>query len=172
MENEGLPVSGPFGAGGDQQFELGTWLGRHQAMGCIASKCSAADAFALREIRVNKLYRSLDLSWEDFCTIHAGITSKTADQNISRLEEFGDVYFNLSQVLHITVPEFRALAPSIEDNTIEYEGRRIPITRAHTRQLIEVVRDLRAQLEKAPKLAKRDPYAVLKSALDQSIGNI
>ena len=43
-------------------FELGQWLGRHQALAWVANRCSAADAHALRQIREQKLYRALDLT--------------------------------------------------------------------------------------------------------------
>jgi hypothetical protein len=36
---------------GTALLEVGTWLGRHQAFGLIANKCSAADAACLRQIR-------------------------------------------------------------------------------------------------------------------------
>ncbi|HUI80868.1 MAG TPA: hypothetical protein VLY24_23240 [Bryobacteraceae bacterium] len=38
-----------------QAFDLGTWLGRKQAFGLMAGKCSAADAECLRNIREQKL---------------------------------------------------------------------------------------------------------------------
>jgi hypothetical protein len=50
-----------------QILDLGTWLGRKQAFGLMAGKCSAADAECLRNIRENKLYRCLQLNWDNFC---------------------------------------------------------------------------------------------------------
>ena len=88
-------------------LELGTWLGRHQAFGLIANKCSAADAECLREIRENKHYRALGLTWEEFCSRHTGIDRKTADRIVERLEEFGEAYFNLSQLIPIQPARFR-----------------------------------------------------------------
>ena len=66
-------------ADGAAMLELGTWLGRHQAFALISSKCSAADAECLRQIRDNKYYKAIGLSWEDFCGRHAGVDRKTAD---------------------------------------------------------------------------------------------
>jgi hypothetical protein len=38
----------------NQTLNAATWLGRHQAFGLTANKCSAADAAYLREIRDNR----------------------------------------------------------------------------------------------------------------------
>jgi hypothetical protein len=45
-------------------FELGTWVGRRQAFGLIANKCSAADAECLKQIRESKSYKSVAATWE------------------------------------------------------------------------------------------------------------
>ena len=47
-------------------FDLGTWLGRLQALRLIASRCSVADIECLAEIYKKKLYRALGMSWERF----------------------------------------------------------------------------------------------------------
>ena len=57
---------------GPAMLEAGTWIGRHQAFGLMASQYSAADAECLRQIRDNKHYRALGLTWEEFCSRHAG----------------------------------------------------------------------------------------------------
>lgn len=150
-------------------FELGQWVGRHQALAWIASRCSAADAHALREIRESKLYRALDLSWEDFCRLHAGVSYKTADRIIAKLEEFGESYFNLTEILKIPAPEYRALQPAIEDNTLEFDGQRIPITRENTRELVEAVRELRGRLEKEK---ESDWMTDLEKRLDRVVGDV
>jgi hypothetical protein len=107
-------------------LEVGTWIGRHQAFGLIANKCSAADAACLREIRDNKHYRALGLTWEEFCNRHAGIDRRTAERIVDRLEEFGEAYFNLSQLIPIHPPVFRELASSVSGNTIELDGSKDP----------------------------------------------
>ncbi len=151
-------------------FELGEWLGRHQALAWISSRCSAADAHALREIRELKLYRSLDLSWEEFCPIHVGFSHKKADRIIEQLDEFGDSYFNLSEVLRIPAPEYRGLQPSIKENTLEFDGRRIPITRENAKELLEAVQTLRIRLQREKD--SRSPLVALQSRLDRVAGEI
>ena len=126
---------------GSALLEVGTWIGRHQAFGLIANKCSAADAACLREVRDKKHYRALGLTWEEFCSRHTGIDRRTADRIVERLEEFGEAYFNLSQLIPIHPPGFRDLASSVSGNTIELDGQKIPITPDHAPQIIEAVRE-------------------------------
>jgi len=167
--NEALSAAEPS-APEAQQFDLGQWLGRHQAMAVIASYSSAADAHALRTIRDQKLYRSLGLTWEEFCPRHAGMGKRTADRIIENLQEFGDSYFNLRDILKIPAEEYRSLQPAIEDNTLEFEGRRLPINHENTQKLIEAVQTLRGRLEKAQE--KASPLMDFQNHLDRTIGRI
>ncbi len=146
-------------------LEVGTWIGRHQAFGLIANKCSAADAACLREIRDNKHYRALGLTWEEFCSRHTGIDRRTADRIVERLEQFREAYFNLSQLIPIHPSGFRELASSVSGNTIELDGRKIPITPDHAPQIIEAVRELRSRLERELSKA-RVPFSALTHRLD------
>jgi len=146
-------------------LEVGTWIGRHQAFGLIANKCSAADAACLREIRDNRHYRALGLTWKEFCSRHTGIDRRTADRIVERLEEFGEAYFNLSQLIPIHPSGFRELGPSVSGNTIELDGRKIPITPDHAPQIIEAVRELRSRLDREQSKA-RVPFSALQNRLD------
>ena len=146
-------------------LELGTWLGRHQALGLIANKCSATDAACLREIRDNKHYRALGLTWEEFCSRHAGVDRRTADRIVERLEEFGEAYFNLSQLVPIQPATYRLLASNVTGNTIELDGRKIPIAPEHAPQIIEAVRELRSRLEHEQSKT-RIPHSALQNRLD------
>src|SRR4051812_32102566 len=46
---------------------LERWLGRREAFGIIAGRCSAADIECLREIRNQKLYLESAKNWGEFC---------------------------------------------------------------------------------------------------------
>ena len=146
-------------------LEVGTWIGRHQAFGLIASKCSAADAACLREIRDNKHYRVLGLTWDEFCSRHAGVDHRTADRIVERLEEFGEAYFNLSQLMPIQPSGYRELASSVTGNTIELDGRKIPITPENAPHIIEAVRELRSRLDREQSKS-RIPFSALQNRLD------
>jgi hypothetical protein len=152
-------------AGGDALLEVGTWLGRHQAFSLIADKCSAADAACLREIRDNKHFTALGLTWEEFCSRHAGVDFRTADRIVERLEEFGEAYFNLSQVMPIQPASYRLLASNVTGNTLELDGRKIPITPEHATQIVEAVRELRSRLEREQSKS-RVPFSALMNRLD------
>src|SRR5947208_10829640 len=71
---------------------LGTILGRKQVLGLLAGKCSAADVQCLREMRNGKQYRSLGMTWDQFCRKHLGISRGWAEKMIGLLEKFGPQY--------------------------------------------------------------------------------
>jgi hypothetical protein len=147
-------------------LEAGTWIGRHQAFGLMASQYSAADAECLRQIRENKHYRALGLTWDEFCSRHAGVDRKTADRIVERLEEFGAAYFNLSQLMPIQPTGYRLLASNVTGNNLELDGRKIPITPEHAPQIIDAVRELRSRLEREQSKS-REPFLALANRLDR-----
>jgi hypothetical protein len=126
-----------------QFFDLGTWLGRKQAFGLLAGKCSAADAECLRSIREKKLYRSLQLNWDQFCHDHVGISRPVVDKIVRQLEEFGPAFFQLSGVTHITADEYRLIATSVTEEGVAWEGQRIAITIENAPRLTRAVEGLR-----------------------------
>jgi hypothetical protein len=149
------------------QLELGVWIGRHQALASIAERCSVADARSLATIREKKLYCSIGLDWHQFCRRHAGIDHKTADGIIAKLEEFGETYFQLSQIVNVPATQYRALLPAIEDNTLEFEGERIPIDRENAPKLIAAVQTLRGARKKSGEEAPQVPESSLEQRLNQ-----
>ena len=96
-----------------ESFELGTWLGRRQAFGLIAGRCSAADAECLRNIRDHKLYRVRGVNWRQFCIRYAGISRAYANRLIQQLEEFGPNYFHVSQMARISAETYRRIAGAV-----------------------------------------------------------
>jgi hypothetical protein len=146
-------------------LEVGTWIGRHQAFGLIANKCSAADAACLREIRDNKHYRALGLTWDEFCSRHTGVDRRTADRLVEQLDEFGEAYFNLSQLMPIKIPAYRELASNVTGNILELDGQKIPITPDHAPQIIDAVRELRSRLEREQSKS-RIPFSAMLNRLD------
>lgn len=121
-----------------------TWTGRHQAFAVIATKSNLAQAECLRHIRTTKTYAAYGLTWEAFCKQHAGMSRSTADNLIQRLNEFGDDYFRLSELVHISEPVYRKLAPKIQADTIEIGGAKlalIPENAPKIRAAIQAVRN-------------------------------
>jgi hypothetical protein len=110
----GLPTS--------DEVNLGRWLGRREAFGLIAGRCSAAAAESLRHIRDEKLYRGVSRNWDEFCSAYVGVSRRNVERNIRLLEEFGPAFFHVSQIAHIGPEEYRAIAEhvSMEAGRIAY----------------------------------------------------
>ena len=130
-------------------FELGTWVGRRQAFGLIANKCSAADAECLKQIRESKRYKSVAATWEEFCPRYLGLSRAHADKIIQQLQEFGSAYFKLSQLVRIPEQEYRAISGAVVEHSIEYNGERIPISKENARRIVDVITMLRHESEQA-----------------------
>ena len=110
-------------------MNLGAWLGRHQAFGLIANRCSAADAECLKAIRDGGEYKQLGLTWEQFCARHAGVSRVHAERQIHCLEEFGGNYFRFAEVMPISQGTYRLIAGAVSDQGLECDGERIPLVR-------------------------------------------
>jgi hypothetical protein len=63
-------------------FDLGACIGWGQAFSFVANHCSAAQAECLTRIRKDGLYKALNLTWEEFCKQHAGVSRAHADEII------------------------------------------------------------------------------------------
>jgi hypothetical protein len=133
----------------DNSLNLGCLLGRSQAFGFVASKCSVAQAQCLLAIREQKQFEALGLSWEEFCGQYAGVSRSYADQLIRNLKEFGEVYFRLSEILHISETAYRAIAATIDGDTIEIEGESIPIVSENAARIRKHIARLRSELDRA-----------------------
>ena len=136
-------------AGPVSTFDLGAWIGRGQAFGLVANHCSAAHAECLARIRKDGLYKVLNLTWDEFCKEHAGVSRAHADDVIRRLEEFGAAYFRLSEIVRISPQSYRAIQAAVKGETIEFEGDSIPITPENAPRIRQVIGALRAELRQA-----------------------
>ena len=129
--------------------EAGILTGRQQAFAAIAGKCKSARAAALKEIRETNAYKHLDLTWDDFCATHAGVSRQHADDLIRRYNELGADYFRLAEIAHVSTDTYRALAPQITGETIELDGEPIPITPENGPKIRAGIRRLRTDLKDA-----------------------
>ena len=130
-------------------FELGTLVGRRQAFGLIAYKCSAADAECLKQMREAKHDNSVADTWDEFCSGYLGLSRSKADKIIHSLEEFGTAYFALSQIVRIPEGAYRAISGAVSGASIEYEGETIPISEKNSPRIAEVVTLLRQEAEQS-----------------------
>ncbi|HLK51353.1 MAG TPA: hypothetical protein VKT49_24595 [Bryobacteraceae bacterium] len=136
-------------SGGD--LRLGTLLGRRQAFSSIAARCSAADASALREIRNQKVYRSLQMTFAGFCKRYLGISLTHVNRIIRYLEEFGPEYFELAQLTGISALEYRAIAPAVKDQSVHCGDQVIALLPENADKLAAAVAELRAAAPKPPR---------------------
>jgi hypothetical protein len=130
-------------------FELGAWLGRAQALGMIANHCSAAQAECLRQIRDTESYKSLGLTWDEFCAAHAGLTRRRVDVLIHSLEEFGAAYFRLSEITRVSPQTYRQLASKVAGASIEIDGEAVAISPENALRIRTAVNRMRADLQKS-----------------------
>ncbi|HLK47628.1 MAG TPA: hypothetical protein VKT49_05810 [Bryobacteraceae bacterium] len=160
--NESAPLTGDVNA----PLDLGAWIGKSQTFGLISNRCSAAQAECLQHLRESRAYQSLGLSWDQFCPQHLGISRAWADDLISRLEEFGPGFFQLSQIAPVSPESYRLLAPAISDQGIEIDGESIAITPENAPRIRRAIVDLRADLRRARQNIKDPDVTVLQNRFD------
>jgi hypothetical protein len=131
----------------EAMMNLGAWLGRHQAFGLIANRCSAADAECLKAIRDGGEFKQMGLTWEQFCTKHAGVSRVHAERQIHYLEEFGGNYFRFAEVMPISAETYRLIAGAVSDQGLECNGERIPLVRENRAKVAAALTAIRAKAE-------------------------
>ena len=134
----------------EDAFDLGTWIGRKQAFSELAGRCSAADAECLRQVRDKKRYRSLKMTWEQFCRERIGISRGTAEKIIRLLEEFGPQYFVLAHATGINADEYRRISGAVHEKHLLCAGEEIPIDADHAPKLNAAIEQLRRELPSLP----------------------
>lgn len=137
--------------------DLGTWLGRRQAFALVAGRCSTADAECIRELRRNKRYRALKMTWDQFCVERLGISRVTADKIVRQLDEFGPEFFTLAQLTRVTPEEYRRLNVAVRGHALLHAGEEIPIEAENGPRLAAAIEELRRN-------AKVEPPAIVEPA--------
>jgi len=132
-----------------EPFELGTWLGRGQAFGLVANQTLAAQARCLRTIRETEAYKSVCATWEEFCLQYVGLPRRRVDELIEKLEEFGETYFRLSEIVRISPETYRQIAQKVVDGSIEIGGELVPIVPENAPRIRSAVARMRSELKQA-----------------------
>jgi len=122
---------------------VATWIGRQQAFNALAQQCSSARVACLKQVRDTEAYKSLNLTWDEFCPEHAGISRSQADRLISQLSHFGAPYFQLTDIVPVSPAAYREIEPAIVDGTIEFRGEQIPITRENAAKIKAAISAIR-----------------------------
>lgn len=131
-------------------YELGTRLGRKQAFGLIAQRCSAADAECLAEMKDKKLYLAVESTWEAFCPNRLGISRALADKIIRQLRDLGPDFYKLNSFAKISPTEYRRIAFAVTEEGLTHNGETIPLEPDCAPKLLEAVDALRSELATAP----------------------
>jgi hypothetical protein len=105
-----LPV--PVSAEGGVD-ELSKWLGRREAFGLVAGRCSAADVECMRRIRDDKLYLQCAKDWGEFCEKFLHMSKSNVNHQIRLSEEFGPEYHHVAQLTRISVADYRSIASAV-----------------------------------------------------------
>jgi hypothetical protein len=121
---------------------LGRWIGRREAFALIAGRCSAAEAESLRRIRNEKQYKEVSRSWEEFCTQQLGVSRRHVERTLRLLEEYGPSYFTVTQMTHVTVDEYRAIAPHVSGDRLNVNGAAIALLPENSGQVAAGVAEL------------------------------
>ena len=143
------------------KLNLGRWLGRHEALDMVARSCSAVDTACLKKIREDKLYLDIAPNWDQFCKTQLGGSRKRFDSLISRLDEFGPAYFDLSRLTRVTVEEYRQLAPAVSAEGVQVDGEVVAIAPENQEKLAAAVAEVRKKRGKVA--AKKSFESVLEA---------
>ncbi len=121
---------------------LGQWMGRREAFGLMAGRCSAADIEILRRIKEEKLYTERNCTWEEFCSHHLHVSRRSVDHEIGLLREFGPAFFTVRQLTHVSVKDYRAIAPHVTEQGVTVDGKVVPLLPENTEPLTAAVGEL------------------------------
>jgi hypothetical protein len=141
-------------------FNLGQWLGRREAFGAIAGRCSAAEIECLRRIRNERLYRDHARNWREFCAKHLGASRRSVDVSIRLFDEFGPAYFHVAQLARITPGEYRQIEPQVSAEGLTAHGETIPLLPENRDLIAAAIGEVRARTRKIARPPKPRGFEV------------
>jgi hypothetical protein len=157
----------PTPPGVQDNLDLGRWLGRREAFGLVAGRCSAADVECMRRIRDEQLYLGRAATWAEFCETGLHMGKSNANRLIALLEDYGPQYFYVSQLTRVSAASSRAIAPAVRENGIEYEGELIPFAEENSGRIAAAVSALAAAARTKPEQNLNTRVAALDAAGDR-----
>ncbi|MGO9259730.1 MAG: hypothetical protein ACLQU1_25970 [Bryobacteraceae bacterium] len=134
----------------ERALDLARWLGRREAFGTIAGRCSGADVECLRQIRNRKLFRTRARNWDEFGKKELRLSRRKIDDDIRHLEEFGPPFFQVAQLTRITPQQYRAIAPHVAGDGINLDGQVIALVESNAGQVTAAVQELCRRVEPRP----------------------
>jgi hypothetical protein len=107
------------------------------------------------------VYLSQAKDWDEFCSKHLHTTKETANRLIRYLDEFGPAYFEVAQFTRISPATYRAIAPSIRDQSLHHNGEAIALIPENAEKVAAAVAELRKTAAPPPAPAPEDPIVKL-----------
>lgn len=132
---------------GQASVAVGTWIRREQAFNALAHHCSKARVACLKQIHDTEAYKGLNLTWDEFCPEHAGLSRTHADRLIGQFAEFGAPYFELTDIVPVSPAVYRQIEPAVAGGTIEFRGEQIPIIPENAVKIKAAIYALRKEVE-------------------------
>jgi hypothetical protein len=120
-------------------LDLGRLLGQRRAFAAVGGRCTAAHAQLLQRIRDEKLYLPVAASWRAFCGAYLAISRRHADYLIGLLRRFGPIYFELSQLVGLSVRQYLAIEPAIREGNLIVDGAAISVIPENAPRILEAV---------------------------------
>jgi hypothetical protein len=156
------------------RLNIERWLGRREAFGMIAGRCSAADVECLRQIRESKRYLDMSRNWDDFCRVHLNSSRHRIDNAIRQLEDHGPQFFHATEHLRLTEAEYCAIKDHVTETGLLLEGETLLWNQENGQRITEALGKLRAVA--APKRTAKpvtfeiliERFQVLSEQLEQS----
>jgi hypothetical protein len=139
-------------------LDLGRWMGRREAFGLMAGRCSAADAESLRRIRDEKLYKRLNCTWAEYCMRHLNVERRSVDRAIGYLQEFGPAFFHVTQLTHIGPKDYRAIASNIGQDGVTLDGTAVTLLPENSQEVSSAVAELLKRIERKETKAAAVPF--------------
>jgi hypothetical protein len=125
-------------------FNLARWLGRREAFGVIAGRCSAAEVECLREIRDQKLYLENSANWDEFCRVQLRTSRRKVDTALRQLQQYGRRFFHAAQMMRLTEAEFVSVQEHLTDEGVKLDGQVIAWGSENEARITETMGKLRA----------------------------
>jgi hypothetical protein len=130
--------------------ELWKWIGRREAFGIVAGRCSAAEVETIPRIRDGNLYQELHPTWDEFCVKQLHVNRRKVDREITNLKRFGPAFFTLRQLTRVSVREYGLIADHISEDGVRVNGAVVPLLPEHSDALAGAVESLLARSEQKP----------------------
>jgi hypothetical protein len=141
--------TGPIASDSAELFKM---IGRHEAFGAIANRTTAVWAECLKRIKESKQYKALGITWDEFCPAYLSISTDTADRIIKNLNEFGEIYFLLSEVTKISRDQFQAIQGHITDGKLRIGEELVDIAKSNQ----DRIRDFISSVQMDAQIAKSE----------------